>query len=270
MAIILPKIHWLALILPHENILYFLEKHSPVLPEWKREILRIVRNMAQYFYPQQQTQLMNEGCACYCHYYLMNRLFDKGLINEGSILEFLTSHAGVVMQPEFDSPYYSGLNPYKMGFSMMMDIERICNQPTEEDLAWFPDFAGNKKPIETLKDAWINYRDESFVLQFLSPHLIRELKLFALTDDQKKDHILIEAIHDEQGYKKIRAQLAEQYAVSSRDVSIQVIGVDIAGDRKLTLSHMMHEDIKLHDKSAAMVTKYIEFLWGYEVEIITE
>ena len=37
--------------LPEENLLYFLEKNSPVLRKWQRELLRIVRNLAQYFYP---------------------------------------------------------------------------------------------------------------------------------------------------------------------------------------------------------------------------
>ncbi|MFK7893312.1 MAG: SpoVR family protein, partial [Granulosicoccus sp.] len=36
---------------PEENILYFVEKHSPKLATWQREIVRIVRRMAQYFYP---------------------------------------------------------------------------------------------------------------------------------------------------------------------------------------------------------------------------
>ena len=54
--------------LPEENLLYFLEKNSLVLEPWQREILRIVRIVAQYFYPQRQTQVMNEGCATFVHY----------------------------------------------------------------------------------------------------------------------------------------------------------------------------------------------------------
>ncbi len=54
--------------LPEENLLYFLEKNSPSLKPWQREMLRIVRNLAQYFYPQRQTKVMNEGCATFVHY----------------------------------------------------------------------------------------------------------------------------------------------------------------------------------------------------------
>ena len=40
---------------PQENLLYFMEKNAPLLEPWQREILRIVRKVSQYFYPQKQT-----------------------------------------------------------------------------------------------------------------------------------------------------------------------------------------------------------------------
>lgn len=46
---------------PQENLLYFMEKNAPLLEPWQREILRIVRKVSQYFYPQKQTRVMNEG-----------------------------------------------------------------------------------------------------------------------------------------------------------------------------------------------------------------
>ena len=53
--------------LPQENLLYFLEKAAPRLKPWQRELLRVVRHIAQYFYPQSQTKVMNEGTATYVH-----------------------------------------------------------------------------------------------------------------------------------------------------------------------------------------------------------
>ena len=112
--------------LPEENILYFLEKTAPRLQPWQREVIRIVRLIAQYFYPQRQTKLMNEGCATFVHHRIMNRLHEKGLIDDGAFMEFLHSHTNVVMQPNFDDRRFSGVNPYALGFAMMQDIERIC------------------------------------------------------------------------------------------------------------------------------------------------
>ncbi len=132
----------LALGLPQDNILYFLEKSAPLLQPWQREILRIVRHVAQYFHPQRQTKVMNEGTATYVHYRIMNRLHERGQISDGNFLEFLKSHANVVFQPNYDDRRFSGFNPYALGFAMMQDIERIVTAPTEEDRAWFPDIAG--------------------------------------------------------------------------------------------------------------------------------
>ena len=93
--------------LPEENLLYFLEKNSPILQDWQRELLRIVRNVSQYFYPQRQTKLMNEGCATFVHYHIVNELYDKGLISEGALLEILHSHSNVVYQTDFDHPRFT-------------------------------------------------------------------------------------------------------------------------------------------------------------------
>ncbi|HEX3673434.1 MAG TPA: SpoVR family protein, partial [Rhizomicrobium sp.] len=188
--------------LPEENLLYFLEKNSPALKPWQRETVRIVRNLAQYFYPQKQTKVMNEGCASFVHHAIMNILYDRGMISEGSLLEFMHSHTSVVLQPEFDDRRYYGINPYALGFGMMTDIKRIAMEPTAEDRDWFPQFAGNGDWVGVLKDAWANYRDESFIEQFLSPKVIRDFKLFALADEAEAPALTVSAIHDDAGYRR--------------------------------------------------------------------
>ncbi|RVB27898.1 SpoVR family protein, partial [Mesorhizobium sp. M7A.F.Ca.CA.001.07.2.1] len=185
--------------LPEENLLYFLEKNSPVLEPWQREIIRIVRVIAQYFYPQRQTQVMNEGCATFVHYTLMNMLFDRGQISEGAMLEILRNHSNVVFQPAFDDPRFSGINPYALGLDMMQDIQRISTKPTAEDRDWFPDIAGQGNWREVLLDAWAEHRDESFIRQYLSPALIRKWRFFLLGDTADQPHCLVASIHDERG-----------------------------------------------------------------------
>lgn len=101
---------------PQENLLYFIEKSAPLLEPWQREIVRIVRKVAQYFYPQRQTQVMNEGWATFWHYTIMNRLFAKGLVTDGAMMEFLQSHTNVVYQPPVTARWYNGINPYAFGF----------------------------------------------------------------------------------------------------------------------------------------------------------
>ena len=253
--------------LPEENVLYFIEKNSPGLETWERELLRIVRNIAQYFYPQKQTKVMNEGCATFVHHYIMNALYDNGQVNEGTMLEFNHMHANVLLQPEFDDKRYSGLNPYTLGFAMMGDIRRICSEATDEDRTWFPEIAGNGKWRETLRDAWANYRDESFIQQFLSPALIRKLRLFAIRDVEGESHYSVTAIHDERGYRDIRQMLARSYDIGYAEPNIQVADVDLLGDRHLELKHVMTNGIPLAEKSRDHVLGYLRRLWGYDVTI---
>lgn len=251
---------------PQENILYFIEKNAPLLENWQREIVRIVRKIAQYFYPQKQTKVMNEGWACFWHYTLINALYDEGLVTDEFMLEVLQNHTDVILQPPFHSPYYNGINPYTLGFNMMQDIKRIAQNPTEEDKQWFPNLA-NTSWIKSLDDAMRNFKDESFIAQFLSPRIIRELKLFQLIDDDKKPEILINAIHDEQGYATIRAALANQFCIGNIDLDIQVFSVDLNGDRTLTLHYMQQNRIPLGSETHE-VLKHMHTLWKFPIKLL--
>lgn len=250
---------------PQENILYFLEKNAPLLEPWQREVIRIVRKIAQYFYPQRQTQVMNEGWACFWHYTLLNELYNRGQLTDGFMLEFLQSHTSVVTQLPYDHPYYSGINPYTLGFNMMMDIRRICENPTAEDRDWFPEMAG-KDWKEALQFAMRNFKDESFILQFLSPKVMRDLKLFSIVDDDTEDAIEVSAIHNESGFRRLRETLAGQYNLGNREPNIQVYSVDVRGDRSLTLHHTMHDRRPL-GSSTDEVLKHLHRLWGFDVHL---
>lgn len=251
---------------PQENLLYFIEKSAPLLEPWQREVVRIVRKIAQYFYPQRQTQVMNEGWATFWHYTILNRLYEKGLVTDGFIMEFLQSHTNVVYQPPVTAKWYNGINPYALGFAMYQDIRRICEAPTDEDRQWFPDMAG-KPWKDTLDFAMRNFKDESFISQFLSPKLIRDFHFFAIRDDDRQDRLEVTAIHDEEGYRAVRQTLAEQYNLGSREPNIQVWSVNVRGDRSMTLRHTMHQRRPLDNASAEEVLKHVARLWGFEVRL---
>ena len=252
---------------PQENILYFVEKNAPMLEPWQREIVRIVRKIGQYFYPQRQTQVMNEGWACFWHYHIMNELYDRGKVTDGFMLEFIQSHTNVVAQPDFDSEYFNGINPYALGYAMMTDIKRICTDPDDEDREWFPDYAGSRWR-ETLDFAMRNFKDESFISQFLSPRLIRDFKLFTILDDDEKNELEVTSIHNDNGYQRIRQALSNQYNLSMNEPNIQIYNVDMMGDRTLTLRHVPQNKIPLAD-TREEVLKHLKRLWGFGVRLET-
>jgi spore cortex formation protein SpoVR/YcgB (stage V sporulation) len=255
--------------LPQENLLYFLEKTAPRLKPWQRELLRIVRHIAQYFYPQSQTKVMNEGTATYVHYRIMTRLHEQGRLSDGNFLEFLQSHTNVVFQPDFDDRRFSGFNPYALGFAMMQDIERIVTNPDAEDREWFPEIAGRGDAMAVLRDIWANYRDESFISQFLSPRLMRHMRMFHLHDNPEiTEGIKVDAIHDERGFRRVRRELSKQYDVGFIDPNIEVIDVDLAGDRRLMLRHAVVKGARLNEADTKRVLQHLADLWSYDVSLV--
>lgn len=257
-----------------ENLLYFIMKNAPTMENWKREILRIVHKVHQYFYPQGMTQVLNEGFASFTHYYIMTRLEEKGILSSDAFLAFIDSHAGVLYQPEYDKKWYSGLNPYSLGFNILTDIKRICENPTAEDKEWFPYLIGRRWQ-EAIQEAVFEHRDDSFIQQYLSPKVIRDMKLFAVKVGDNKirqsrasaPRAYVSDIHDEVGYKAIRETLAQSYERVNRVPQISVTRADLNGDRTLYLKYTSYRGRSLDRENGVAVAEYIDYLWGYPVII---
>lgn len=247
-----------------ENILKFIANNSPNLRPFERTLILLFCEMQQYFWPAMQTKMSNEGFASFWHHTIMNDMADSNILPPGSVLEFINSHCGVLHQSDYDSKYYSGINPYKLGFEIYKDIRRICLEPTEEDKEWFPGLIG-KNWIEEIKYAAYNFNDESLVLQYLSPKLIRDLRLFSINNDESSEYIEISAIHDNEGYKEIRNKLSVQYSINRKIPDIFVEGWDPKKSRKLFLVFEETDGVQLDMKQADNVAEYLLHLWKFPI-----
>lgn len=234
-----------------DNLLYFLEKNSLVEASWKRELMRIVRKLGQYFFPQAQTKNLNEGCASYADYHLMTKMYDDGHINEGFYMEYLHHHSNVLNQPD----YGQRMNPYKLGFEVLMDVKRMIQDPTDEDKNHFPEVTSQDSWKEYMLHIFKNYRDDSFIQQFLSPKLIRKLGFFKIEDYDDQNWIVTE-IQDDKGWKQIRKDLASSYKRANMFPNVKVKRVD--GRTKL----LLQTDDPIHQDRAKKVLKHLESLWG--------
>ena len=76
------------------------------------------------------------------------------------------------------------------------------------------------------------------------------------------------SIHDERGYRRVRDSLARSYDLAIIEPDIQVVDVDLRGDRHLRLQHTMHNAIPLAERSRDEVLKHIRHLWGYDVSLV--
>lgn len=249
---------------PEENLLYFLEKNAPLLEPWQREIIRISRKIAQYFYPQKLTKVMNEGWATFWHYRIINELYNQKRVSDSFMMEFLKNHTNLIYQLPYDHPGFYGINPYTLGYHIFSDIERMCSNPTPEDKVFFPDLT-HTPPLEALDFSMRNFKDESFILQYLSPKLMRDLKLFSVLDDSNEPNLKITAIHDEVGYTALREGLSQQYNLDSIEPRIQIYEAHIKSDRAIILRHTQINHRPLDETSAQEVLKYFHALWGFDV-----
>jgi spore cortex formation protein SpoVR/YcgB (stage V sporulation) len=106
-------------------------------------------------------------------------------------------------------------------------------------------------------------------MQYLSPKVIRDLKLFSvgIVEHEGEQKGVVTEIHDEVGYKQLRLNLARSYERQNRVPQIVVNGADLEGDRTLFLEYVPYKGRALDRKSAEQVANYIDDLWGYPVEL---
>ncbi|MCR1952411.1 MULTISPECIES: SpoVR family protein [unclassified Clostridium] len=220
---------------PCDDVLGFIIKYS-ALEEWEKNILRIVKRETQYFMPQIETKIMNEGWASFWHYNILKELD----LDDGLHFEFLKRHNDVV------APIVGGLNPYYLGFKVFQDIEKRF---------------GREKIFEVRKTE----RDSSFLRRYLTRELCEELNLFQYA--KKSFEYVVEEVPDEIGWKEIRDYLADTCGVAS----IPYIRVTNLNRRDLTLTLEHFFDGRELEMSYAKETlKYVQDLWGRKVTLITK
>ena len=100
--------------------------------------------------------------------------------------------------------------------------------------------------------------------------MIREFGFFRVVDDEDAEELEVTAIHNERGYRNIRRALSRHYDVAYRDPDIQIVDVDLAGDRKLILQHRVLDGMTLEEEDSDKVLQHVADLWGYDVKLIEQ
>lgn len=218
---------------PQYDILKFIMDYGRI-PDWKKDILNIVRQQAQYFIPQIQTKIMNEGWASFWHYRLMHKLE----LPQKYHIPFLKSHNQVIR------PHIGGLNPYHLGFEMFRRIEE-------------------RYGIEECFLARESAHDVSFLRQYLTEEDAHDLGLFSFA--RKRDKYKITDISDEEGWKNVKQDLLKNIGTNP----IPVIYVnEVNDDNTLVLVHD-HDGRDLELQHADEVVLHISRLWGDVIKLFT-
>lgn len=248
------------------DILEFIATYNPFLPEWKRDIMRIVAYEASYFMPQMDTKIMNEGWASYWHHKILNAME----LPQDLHLEFLVRHNQVLR------PHPGGINPYHLGFVIWNDIEKRWNEgrtdpdePTEDNPRpeveidpYDTDTPGRKKIFEVrLAD-----RDSSFLRRFLTKDIVRELELFQ-HEKRGKDRVITK-VADDDGWREVKETLINSVGTASIPV-IKIEDADFGRNRTLYLKHY-HDGRDLQLQYAEATLRHIRALWERDVVLETE
>jgi stage V sporulation protein R len=248
---------------PQEDILQFIAQYNPYLPEWKRDILHIVDKQTQYFMPQMETKIMNEGWASYWHHKILNELN----LPQGMYLEFLVRHNQVLR------PHPGGMNPYHLGFVMWHDIERRWDegdtgrewdkdeQPKKLDSQDENDTPGRKKIFEVRETD----RDQSFLRRFLTKELMEELNLFQ--HERRGKERVVTKVPTEESWKDVRETLIKNVGTGSIPC-IKVEDADFGKNRTLYLKHY-HDGRDLQLEYAEHTLKHVARLWERDVVLET-
>ncbi|MCA1594361.1 MAG: SpoVR family protein, partial [Acidobacteria bacterium] len=152
--------------LPEKDLVYYIMRNSSALADWQRDAMAMIHEEMEYFVPQMQTKVMNEGWASFWHSRIMRELD----LSDTEHVEFAELHAGVV------SPQKGQLNPYYLGYKIFEDIERRWDSPTADEREKFGRTGGDgRAKIFEVREL---DNDVSFLRNYLTEELCEELDLF--------------------------------------------------------------------------------------------
>jgi len=229
--------------LPEKDLLYYIMRNSPSLEDWQRDVMAMVREEMEYFVPQMQTKILNEGWASFWHARIMRELD----LPDDELLEFADLHSGVV------SPHKGQLNPYYLGYKILEDIERRW------DSAEGAGPGGGRAKLFEVREV---ENDVSFLRNYLTEGLCEELDLYVyeLVDEE-------EWTVTEKRWQKVRDQLVSNMTNFGFPYIVVADG-DYNRNRELYLKHQ-YEGAELDTAYARKVLEHVHTLWGRPVHLET-
>jgi stage V sporulation protein R len=238
---------------PEQDLLLFIRDHNPYLESWEQDLLTMVLERADYFLPQIETKIMNEGWASYWHYRILNSLDMDPALH----LEFLKRHNQVIR------PVRGGMNPYHLGYKIFETIYEGWEDPSEAEREEYgrPGGQGREK-IFQVREA---DRDESFLRQYLTEELMRELDLFQ--HEKKGTDRVISHVSTPEDWKTIKETLLRSVGLGSMPV-ISIVEVKTQGGQEMILRHEF-DGRELDAEYADRTLRYVQQLWGKKVILKT-
>jgi stage V sporulation protein R len=219
----------------NEDLLKFISENGR-LQDWEKDILSIVREEAQYFIPQIETKIMNEGWASFWHYRLLNQLE----LPQNMHLEFLRKHNEVIR------PLKSSINPYYIGFKIFEDLY-------------------NKFGPEKIFEVRETERDQSFIRRYLTEELCSEMNLFEYV--AAGNDFMVSEVSDDEGWKIVRDTLCNTVGIGS--IPTILVADRNQKDNTLFLKHEF-DGRELELSYTYETLKHLVDLWNGKIILTTQ
>jgi stage V sporulation protein R len=254
---------------PTSDILRYIIDNSRILEDWQIDVLEMLRMEGQYFWPMMRTQFLNEGWAVHIHEKVMRQLFNEGLLDDSEHAQYNYSNSLVKAENPFR------MNPYLVGSTIWKDIEDRWDKGKHgrewddcEDCKLKEDWDTKEKGKgwEKCKSTMRVFTDWMFMQNFLTPDLVRELKLYIYVYHETpttEEYVIADAEAEE--IKNIIVSRFSHGVVPD----IEIIDGNVDGSGGIYLKHNW-AGLDLDKKYAEETCKHICRLWGSKVYLETE
>lgn len=251
---------------PTKDILGYIRDNAPLKP-WQSDIVAMLYEESIYFYPQRITKAINEGFASYIDHVIMAR---QGYVSLGQ-----KSHdAGIVEYALHKTDVLGGkysMNPYKLGFSLLLDIEERwnkgqfgtewenCNDVHAKENWDTNANLGKEKVFEVRK----YYDDFTLINEFFTEDFCREQEYF-----HWKHHPNGEFKLEDRDYKSIKHALMRRH-LNGGLPEIKLTEPNYRGKGYLMLEHSW-DGRTIYDPYMRDVLTSLRFLWNNDVYLETK
>jgi stage V sporulation protein R len=249
-----------------KDIMGFIRDNAPLKP-WESDIVSMLYEESIYFAPQRITKTINEGFASFVDYNIISLqgLASLGLEHESSgIVEYAQHKMGVL------GGKYS-MNPYKLGFNLLCDIEERWNKGQfgrdwEEcdDLArkraWDLNLGmGREKVFEVRKF----YNDLTLIMEFFTPEFCEKYEFFEWKRYPNGEYKI-----ESKDPEKIKAKLVAKH-MNGGLPDIRLVDPNHRGRGIMFLQHKW-AGRHLHDAYVGPVLESLRKLWKNDVCLSTK
>jgi stage V sporulation protein R len=204
----------------------------------------------QYFVPQMQTKVLNEGWAAYAHIHIMREMD----LTDAEYTAFAQMNAGVL------APNRMHINPYHVGYHILEDIERRWDNPTEEEQAKLgrQPGQGRAKIFEVRETE----NDVSLLRNYLTKELVEELDLYLYRKEGDQWVIV------EKNWEKVRDGIVGGMTNFGYPY-LTVNDSDFNRNTELLLRHHVEGERELDILYAEKTLEYVYRIWSRPVHLET-